>query len=190
MEIGLQRLSAIVIILGAILFMIAAVLPVSLRVFPEPSPIRRLESIQAAPTAWSVAQFLFALGATLTVLGIALLARQFRDQPNVWPLQASVGILLAGLLPWMWHLYARAVDPPAFAAGSLPVWPLALYFLLTEAGLALYGVALLHSGIPQWVGWVVIGSMALFFVLTLIYRDMVPAVYYLITLLTAVLLYR
>lgn len=71
MEISLQRMSATVIILGAVLFMTAAALPVSFRVFPEPSPVRKLERIEASPTAWSVAQVLFALGATLTVVGIA-----------------------------------------------------------------------------------------------------------------------
>jgi hypothetical protein len=35
----------------------------------------------------------------------------------------------------------------------------------------------------------VIGSMVLFFVLTLILRDMVPLFYYVITLLTGVMLY-
>lgn len=71
------------------------------------------------------------------------------------------------------------------------MWPLALYFLATEVGLAVYGIALLTGGLlPPWVGWVVIGSMALVFALTLITRDMVPAVYYLVTLLTGVMLYR
>lgn len=190
MEIGLQRVSAIVIFLGAVLFMIAAALPVSFRVFPEPSPVRKLESIEASPTTWSVAQVLFALGATLTVVGIALLAHHFRDRAIAWILQASVGLLLPGVLLWIWHCYGRAVDPTAFAAGSLPMWPVVLYFILTEAGLGVYGVALLRSGLPPWVGWMVIGSMALVFLLTLIYRDMVPAVYYLVTLPTAVMLYR
>lgn len=190
MEIGLQRVSAIVIILGAV--MITAALPVSFRVFPEPSPTRKLQSIEASPTTWSVAQVLFALGATLTVVGIALLAHHFRDMTgpshgSCRPVSESCSLAYCF---WMWHLYGRAVDPAAFAAGALPVWPLADYFVSTEAGLALYGVALLRTGLPAWVGWMVIGSMALFFVMTLFYRDMVPAVYYLVTLLTAVMLYR
>jgi hypothetical protein len=186
MDIGFQRVSAIVIVVGALVFLSAAALPVSYRVFPEPAPARKLAYIEAAPTAWTVAQVLFGLGATLTFVGIALLAREV----DAWPMQASVAFLLAGLLPWIWHLYARAADPATFAAGSLPMWPLAAYFLLTEVGLAVYGIALLSSGLPPWVGWVVIGTMALVFALTLITRDMVPAVYYLVTLLTGVMLYR
>lgn len=184
---GSQRVSAIVIVVGALAFLSAAAFPVSFRVFPEPAPVRRLEYIEASATAWTVAQVFFGLGATLTVVGIALLTRE----ADTWLMQASVALLLAGLLPWIWHLYARATDPATFVAGSLPMWPLALYFLATEVGLAVYGIALLTSGLlPPWVGWAVIGSMALVFALTLITRDMVPAVYYLVTLLTGVMLYR
>lgn len=61
------------------------------------------------------------------------------------------------------------VDPVAFAEG--------MYFLLTEAGLAILGVAMLRSDLPIWIGWMLLGSMVLLFVLTLIYRDMVPLLF-------------
>lgn len=175
------------IVVGALVFLGAAAFPVSYRVFSEPSSGRRLEHIEASATAWTVAQVLFGLGAAITIGGVALLAREL----DGWLMQASVAFLVAGLLPWAWHLYARAVDPGSFAAGSLPMWPLAVYFLATAVGLAVFGVALLTGGVlAPWVGWVVIGSMALVFALTLITRDMVPAVYYLVTMLTGVMLYR
>ena len=50
-------------------------------------------------------------------------------------------------------------------------------------------MALLRSALRPWVGWLVIGSMVLFFVLTRILRDMVPLFYYVITLLPGVMLY-
>ncbi len=189
MKISLQKMSALVIILGSVLFLIAAFLPISFRVFPEPSAVRKLEIIRDAPNAWLVTQIFFALGTMVTVIGIALVAYRFRDQSFVLLMQASVAVLLLGALLWLWHLYARTVDSAAFAEGSLPAWPLVLYFVLTEAGLAVFGVALLHSALPQWVGWLMIGSMALFFVLTVIFRDIPPLVYYVITLLTGVMLY-
>lgn len=189
MNISLQKISAIVIILGSVLFLIAAFSPIANRVFPEPSAAQKLEVITAAPTAWLVAQIFFALGAMVTVIGIALVGYRFRDQSFALLIQASVAVLVLGALLWIWYLFMRTVDPAAFAEGALPVWPLILYFALTEAGLAVFGVALLRSALPQWVGWLVIGSMVLFFVLTLILRDMVPLFYYMITLLTGVMLY-
>jgi hypothetical protein len=186
---SLHKISAIVIILGSVLFLIAAFLPISVRVFPEPSAARKLEIIMASPTAWFVAQIFFAFGAMITVTGIALVGYQFRDQSFALLMQASVAVLFLGALLWIWYLYMRTVDPAAFAEGSLPVWLLLLYFVLTEAGLAVFGVSLLRSALQQWVGWVVIASMALFFLLTVILRDIPPFVYYLITLLTGVMLY-
>ena len=80
MNISLQKISAIVIILEPMLFLIAAFSPISNRVFPEPSTARKLEVITAAPTAWLVAQIFFALGVMVTVIGIALVGYRFRDQ--------------------------------------------------------------------------------------------------------------
>ena len=189
MDLRLQKLSAILVILGSVLFLIAAFSPSS-RVFPEPSAARKLEIILASPTAWLVAQILFALGAMITVIGIALVAYLARERSYAWLMHTSVAVLLVGGLLWIWHLYERTIDPGAFTADVLPVWPPFLYFVLTEAGLAVFGMALLRSALPQWVGWTVIGSMVLFLVLTLSFGDMVPLVYYLITLLMGVKLYR
>lgn len=189
MDLRPQQVAAIVIVVGALAFIGAAALPVSFRVFPEPSPVRRLQHIEASPTSWTVAQVLFGLGATLTVGGIALLIRTLGEDAARLG-RMGVLVLLVGLVPWIWHLYARTVDPAAFAAGSWPVWPLMVYFVLTEVGLAIYGAALLATDLPAWVGWLVIATMALVLAITLITRDMVPAVYYLVTLVTGVVLYR
>jgi hypothetical protein len=56
------------------------------------------------------------------------------------------------------------VDPAWFAEG----------FIVTEVSLAVFGVALLSSPLPTWVGWIVIVSMVLLAILTLIFRDLVP----------------
>ncbi len=92
MQSSLQKTSAIVIILGSVLFLIAAFLPIS-RVFPEPSAVRKLEIIRDAPNAWLVAQIFFALGAMVTVIGLALVAYRFRDQSFTVLMHASVAVL-------------------------------------------------------------------------------------------------
>jgi hypothetical protein len=189
MDISLQKTSALVVMLGSVLFLIAAFLPISFRVFPEPSAARKLDALTSSPTAWFAAQIFFGLGALVTVLGVGLAAYGFRAQPFGGLAQASVAVLTLGTLLWVWHLGERTVDPAAFANGALSVWPLLLYFGLTEAGLALFGVALLGSGLPAWLGWVVIGSMALFFAIVVIFRDIPPFVFYAITLLVGIVLY-
>jgi hypothetical protein len=56
------------------------------------------------------------------------------------------------------------------------------------AGLAILGSALLRSDLPIWIGWMLIGSMMLLFVLTLIFHDMVPLMFYLVTLISGIAL--
>ena len=96
MEISVQKMSALVIILGSVLFLIAAFSPIS-GVFAEPSPAGKLEIIMASPNAWSVAQIFFALGAMITVIGIALIGDRFRTQSVAWFIHASVAVLCLGV---------------------------------------------------------------------------------------------
>lgn len=101
----------------------------------------------------------------------------------------SLAVLLVGVLPWVWHVYLRAVDPAAFARGALPAWHFVGYSLLTLAGFALFGAALLGSGLPEWVGWMLIGSMTLLFALFVILRDLPPLFYYVPPLVTGIMLF-
>lgn len=189
MDVDLQRASAIIIAVGAVLFLIAAFLPVSARVFPERSPERRLEHIAAARTMWSVGQVLFGLGALLTPTGTALLAAAARGGATAQLLTASTILLLAAAGLWAWHVYQRGVAPASFTSGSLPTWPVLTYFVVTEVALAVYGIAWLRIDLPAWVGWLTIASMGALLALTVAFRDMIPAAYYLVTLVTAVMLW-
>jgi hypothetical protein len=64
-----------------------------------------------------------------------------------------------------------------------------LYSLLTQVGLVLVGIILLRSGIANWVGWMFIIGSAAFFLLMVIFRDMPPFVYYVLTMIAAVTLF-
>ena len=67
-----------------------------------------------------------------------------------------------------------------------PAGPCWAYVMLTEIGLAILGYALLSSDLPSWIGWMLIAGMVLLFVLTLIYRDMPPLMFYLVTLIAGI----
>jgi hypothetical protein len=190
MQRSLNQISAIATIVGSILFLVAAFLPISFRVFPQTSPAKKLESINADPGQWFAAQVLFAFGTLVTVIGIALFAYNARHESFRWLIWASVTLLAVGALPWLWQLYARTVDPAGFTEGSFPMWPYLFYFFTTEVGLAVYGVALLSSPLPTWAGWVVMVSMVLLALLTIILRDMAPFAFYVITLFAGVMLFR
>jgi hypothetical protein len=183
-----DRSSAILIILGAILFMMAAFSPVS-RVFAVPDPAAKLAIIQASPSGWLAAQLLFALGALVTAAGVGLLAARTAG-PAASPLAWSAAALAVGALLWSWHVYLRAVDPARFTAGEIPFWLFAGYSLLTLIGLALLGLAVLRMGMPAWLAWLCMGGAGILLVLAVLLGDMPPFVYYLITLTVGIILYR
>lgn len=188
MKIGLKQVSAVVMIVGSVLFIIGSNLPISNRVFPEPSAAAKLQSITDAPGEWIAAQVLFALGPILTMTGVALLAYHARHQsfaPLMW---TSTGLLVVGAALWLWNVIARSADPEAFADGSLSAWPEFLFLVLTEAGLGILGVALLFSSLWAWVGWVVVVITVLMLVLTLVLGDIVPMAPFLVPLLVGVAL--
>ncbi len=184
----LIRLSAIALLAGVV-FLVAAVLPVSFRVFPEPSPGRKLEHILWAETQWVVANVLFGVGAAALAAGIILFGLAVDDRAARVIAFGGGALAVAGLVPWIVHLYARVANPEAFARDELPSWWLWAYFVLTPVAVAFFGVALFASGLlPTWVGWTVVGTMAVVLVATVIAGDMVPAVYYLVALLPGTML--
>ena len=184
-----DRTAAIVIVLGSILFMAAAFSPVS-RLFAEPDPMQKMAIIEGAETQWTAAQLLFALGALVTAAGVGLLAYRAAGSGPSLPLYAATAVMMAGAVLWSWHVYERAADPTLFVAGELAAWPFVVYSVLTMAGLALLGVALLQTGLGVWVGWLCIGSAALFLALGIIFRDMPPFAYYIVCLTVGIMLFR
>jgi hypothetical protein len=185
-----QRLTGILLILGAISFLVAAFMPLSMAVYGEPSPEKRLENIEAAGIVWPIQHVLFGAGILVTIAGVVLVAAYFqRQSPSIWLLPAVLAFIASALpaIPW---LYLRAVDPQGWTAGQQPTWTFLSYTFLTQGGLLLLGFAWLKSSLPSWPGWLMAGGAALLFILTVITGDMPPFVYYLLTLTAGVVLYR
>jgi hypothetical protein len=184
-----DRATALTIVIGSILFLAAAFAPIS-RVFAVRDSAQKLEIILGAPNQWVVAQLLFSLGSLVTVLGIGMLAYRMSGPGVAIYLRISAAVMGIGALLWTWHVFVRAVEPALFTAGQIPVALFAGYSLLTIVGLALLGLALLQAGYQPWVAWLAMGSAALFLVLGLVFGDMPPFVYYLVTLTIGIVLFR
>lgn len=101
---------------------------------------------------------------------VALMAVSLFTQPRVGAWYLEVGLLVA-------------VAPEFFKSSEK-------FRIVTEAGLAIFGVALRSSPLQTWVGWIVIVNMVLLAILTLVFRDMVPLAFYVITLCVGVTLFR
>lgn len=184
------NLDALVIVIGSILFLAGAFAPISLAVFGESDPDERLAIIEADQRAWQVDQIFYALGPIVTAVGAGLAMGRFADQPRSWLAALGVAALAVAAVLWAWHVGLRATDPEAFTAGALPGWMFTAYTLLTQAGLAASGIALLQTSTPRWVGWLLIGAAVVLLIVFLIYRDLPPFIYYVLTLILGVMLYR
>jgi len=185
MELLQSKASGLILLLGSLLFMIAAFLPYS-RVFAESDPGVRLEILQQQRKMWSTGQILFVLGSVITVLGLFFLYFRLRDSiPGTWAL-FSVIMLLAASLLWSWHCVERMISPEGFVNGTLTPRLFLLYSILTQAGLIVFGILLLGTNMASWTGWMLIAGTALISILMIIFKDMPPFVYYVFTLILAI----
>jgi hypothetical protein len=184
------RLTGIVLVFSAISFLLAAFMPLSMAVYGEPSPEKRLENIEAAGIVWPIQHVLFAAGILVTTAGVGLVAAYFRRQsPSPWLYPAVLAFIVSALAAMPW-LYLRAVDPQGWTAGLHPTWTFLSYTFLTQIGLLLLGLAWLSSALPRWPGWLMAGGAVFLFIVTVITGDMPPFVYYLPTLIAGVIFYR
>jgi hypothetical protein len=178
------RLGGLVICIGASIFLAAAFAPMS-RVFAVRSPDEKLAIINRSPGFWRLFQALFALGAIITALGVGLLEFSQYWRFSVEQFLPAV-LLLIGAIPWCAHVYLRAVDPEAFAFGTLPAWHFKFYTLLTLAAFFLLGIELLRLMGGTWQGFFLMGASMLIYILYQQFKDMPPFVYYLLALVLGV----
>ena len=183
------KLSAILIAIGSILFLVTAFLPIS-KVYALPTPEMKLAIINKSRQAWQISQNLFFFGALLMTLGVVVFALSNKDKSSAIVLYFAAGLLVIGLASWSWHLYLRAIDPVAFVEGVLPAWHFQLYTIFTLAALFLIGIAFFGLEFPTWGSWAIMIAATLFFVLFILFKDLPPFALYLLGLFISFLLFR
>lgn len=189
MELFSQKNTAIWLGIGSLLFLIAAFNPSS-RVFGEAMSDTRIEIINSLRTLWNISQVLFGLGALITVLALGMMVYELKYISGSQWAQLAVILMLVGSLLWCWHLGERIIYPEGFAHGSNTPYLFMIYSLLSQAGLILIGFFMLKTGIANWVGWMIVISAGIFFILMVIFQDMPPFVYYVISGIASVSLYQ
>jgi hypothetical protein len=180
-----ERIAAIILLVGSVLFLIAAFMPVS-QVYVAPSPAAKLEIITTNRTAWSASQVLFGLGASIASIGLGFVAYHLRGTPGaIWAYIGLVAVILGAVL-WDGHVYLRAVDPEGFVEGRLIGWLFPAYALLTQTGLLAFGIAYVRADYPAWLGGITVGGAVIFFIVYLVFKDIPPFVYYVLTFIAGI----
>lgn len=181
------KLASIVLMLGSLFFLIAAFLPYS-KVFIEPDAEKRVEIILSMQRMWIAGHVMFALGSLITVIGLGMYMSGMERLHNTVLTFTGIILLAVGALLWTWHVTERIIHPEGFARGNLTPYLFLAYSLLTQAGLLIIGYVMIRSNMISWVGWMFLIGSASLFVLMVIFKDMPPFVYYLLTLVFSVAL--
>lgn len=188
METYVQKSLSLVLGVGSILFLIAAFLPYS-KMFAESDPAKKMQIILDMHGMFNVAHVLFGLGSIITVIGLGLIIKHFKEIQGYNIAFAAVLLMFAGALLWTWHTTERIIDPEGFVYGKNTPYLFAIYSVFTQAGLFIIGLFLLKTVVPGWIGWLFVIGSATIFVLMIIFKDMPPFVYYVLTLIAAFTLF-
>jgi hypothetical protein len=191
----MQKLAGVGLIVGSILFIIAAFTPLTFRVIMADTQ-QRIELIQNERTGWVFLNILFGVGSVVAVVGLALFAQHVQslgDNPTVRVVSyLSAAIAALGALGWVIIVYNRAVLPPQELGGNLSInnWIFPAYTLLTQIALMIVGFVLIQTGYPAWLGWgmLVLGGLSL--IAYLVFKDMPPFVHYVLLLVMGIALMR
>ena len=192
----MQKLAGIVLIVGSLLFIIAAFTPTTIRVITAPDPEKRIEFIENEHTGWLLVNILFGAGSVIAVIGLALFSL------HVQGLASSPGVKLGGYVAtaaagiaalfWVIIVYNRVVLPPQAIANNLSIntWMFPAYTILTQLALIIVGFMLIQSGYPAWLGWGMLVLAVLSLIAFLVFKDMPPFVHYILLLIMGIALVR
>jgi hypothetical protein len=187
---GLVRLAALTLIAGSLLFFISAATPVVSRYFRTGDPLLRLRSIRQDPAAWDLAMASLGAGGSIAAVGLFALARwveQVTDRRILGVLAYLAATLaIGGAVSWVIISYDRITRPPieVVSVDASP-WLFAAYRVLTRAAVVVFGMVLLASVYPRWLGWMLIVAGVVMFV-DLWPQVLPPFVHYVVFLILGV----
>lgn len=192
----METLSGIMLIVGSLLFNFAAFSPISMKVFPERDPHKRISYIRHDPRGWLIANLFFGSGALVAAVGMGAFAAHTQDisQDNLIRVLMilSAAAALIGVICWVSITYQRLVLPSEelFGGATSDRATFTIYTVLTQVAVMLLGVVLAQMDYPGWLGWSVAAlaaaSMAAFFY----FRDMPPFTHYVLLLVVGIMLAR
>jgi len=180
-----ERVAATFLLVGSVLFIIAAFMPVS-QVYVAPTPAAKLQIIYSDRTGWVESQVLFGLGASIAAIGLGFVAYHLRTTPGAVWAYLGLGAVILGAAFWEGYVYIRTIDPAGFAEGGPIGWLFPAYALLTQFGLLVFGVAYLRAGYPAWLGGIMITGAVIFSIVFFILKDIPPFFYYVLTFIAGI----
>jgi len=173
--------TSVLLILGTVLIYIGfGAFP--WRIYTEKSVQEKLNLLAAHPRLWIVTQSFVFLGSLTVLAGTIQLIPIMRGSPGTFLSTIGVVGFVAGHVFWIWHVGLRAVRPEAFANNELPGGLFGIYSIFTLLALMGFGAAFWLQGRHRLPGIGIFLGALLTLGLFLKFKDMLPAVYYAMTL--------
>lgn len=178
------RLGATLVVVGSATFLVGAAFGVP-TVFTTAGRDERVRLLTRHMRRWQAAQVFYGGGPVLAAAGVGLGGLATDGAAGV-PWTVAGAATVVGALAWAYSCLLRATDPVAFARGEQPGLPFRVYVILTLAGLASLGVALLMGDTPSWLGWTVLVADLGYAVLYAVSGDLPPFVFYVLLLVVGI----
>lgn len=186
----MTRWVALLLVVGALCVLVAAFLPISMKVYPEGDQSAQLRAIRSDLFGWRLSMTLFGMGGVVSAAGITLIGRQSTASTSeIMGSLAGVAAVIASaawlfIVTWRW-----VVDPERVVEhmnGSHVLF--VIYVLGMVLALLFVGVTLWEDHGLKWAGGVFIAWSLFSAMLFLVSGDIPPFVLYIPLLVVGVLL--
>jgi hypothetical protein len=200
--------STLLLLLGSLVFVVGAFLPVS-RMYMLRTADERLALMQDRSAQWRTHLAMMGGGAVIAAGGMLLLPATLGSAKAAGPVLVAgatgaaaggaaitvpaiiAGVAVAaGTLFWLRHLHLRVTAPEGFAQRTSPHWHFALYTLLIQVGLLALALAMFRVGVPTWVWLVPAAGTGLTVLAFVVFQDVPPFAHYVWLLPVAIGLLR
>jgi hypothetical protein len=187
-----EKTAGIALIIGSLLFVIAAFMPITIRVVTAPNPRQLAEFIQNDRMGWLFVNILFGVGSIVAVLGLSLFSLHVQSISGRLISYLGAAAAAFGSLLWVIIVYNRAVLPAEALGSDLSVnsWMFPVYTVLMQIGLMIIGFVLIQSGYPGWLSWGMLAVGGLSLLAFLFFKDMPPFAHYVPLLILGITLLR
>jgi len=185
-----QRLSAILLIAGFVVLMVASLLGPR-GIYQTSDPSERVQIVEENMTSWKITQSLTGLGLLLTAAGFFVLNTRLYTMGNAWVPTLGAAAMVVGAISAALFLYRQTTDPLSAFEGAYSGMQTLAYWLWL-AGLLLFGVSFLQAGLPAWLGYLTAGAALVYGIVFLVSGAgfLTPFLVALLSLVIAIILLR
>lgn len=180
------QLSGALLVAGWFIFWAGAFQPTT-RVHLTSDADFREKLINERDSYWIVSHIMFVIGAVTTTAGMAIFTSTIEGtNARVLAIVGLVAVVL-GTFAWIHIVFAFRLLMPSeeYVRTTAGGWTFPTYTALTLGGLILYGIVLLLSDFPTWLGLVIIGLNSMILITYYVW-DMGPGLFYITTLIMGI----